>query len=460
VALTATRLVQLLGLVVAAFGLWGYWNATDPAAPAPLGQAEAALVNPGGESFQASFVVAGRDIEYDIPAQDPIYRDGRLLGFRTPARGKRYGNRTDSILYVQIVGNRVYVISIPRDIWLPQHQIKVNETVGYARLGPDGLRRAVSEIIGLPVDYYAIVNIDLFERLVDAVGGVEVYVPYPMRYTDTAADLHIDFDEGLHHFTGAEAADFARYRWGPGGDYGRIDNIKRIGMAMLDKFRAFELRAFVGLPELIATLFDEVETNADSGIVSELLKRRNRLEIAAATLPTHSSEVYRNDPKLGQVRTATEFAKSEEVDAFLAATFGGKARQLEAVPEASLVISNRSGWAGLEDVVKARLVAFGVPEERILTQELFPDALPTRVQAEREDWQNAAFYANMLNVQRAQVYRINRPQQASQQGSQPSPVGLELILGQDAVGLLAPPGLAPSAFTSNRREGTTSSRGP
>ncbi|MDQ3398666.1 MAG: hypothetical protein M3511_13030, partial [Deinococcota bacterium] len=130
--LRSVRLVQVLGLLVAAAGLAGYWFSRDPAVTAPLGQAEAALVNPEGEAFQASFVVAGRDILYTQAAGDVLYdAQGRVIGRSSPARATAYGTNTDSIFYVNVVGDKVYMIAIPRDVYLPEHQIKINAVVSY-----------------------------------------------------------------------------------------------------------------------------------------------------------------------------------------------------------------------------------------------------------------------------------------------------------------------------------------
>ncbi len=52
-------------------------------------------------------------------------------------------------------------------------------------------------------------------RVVDAVGGVEVYLERPMRYTDRAAKLHIDFPAGPLRLSGEEAVKYMRFRTMP-----------------------------------------------------------------------------------------------------------------------------------------------------------------------------------------------------------------------------------------------------
>jgi hypothetical protein len=115
--------------------------------------------------------------------------------------------------------------------------------------------------------------------------------------------------------------------------------------------------------------------------------------------------------------------KPDEVEAFLASTFGGKARTVSMQPEALLLISNRSGVNGLGEAYKERLVAMGTPEAQIVVRNASPDSLPSRVATETSNWEHGEYYSSLLNIERQQVYRIE---------AQGVKVGLELILGTDA----------------------------
>jgi anionic cell wall polymer biosynthesis LytR-Cps2A-Psr (LCP) family protein len=108
-------MAALLGILISLLGLCGYWLSRDVQRTV-LSPEERELVNPAGEAFQVGFVLAGRDYDYD-PAGPLVVRDGEeVRAFTTEAR---LGNRTDTIIYVNIVGNRVSMVAIPRDIRLP-----------------------------------------------------------------------------------------------------------------------------------------------------------------------------------------------------------------------------------------------------------------------------------------------------------------------------------------------------
>lgn len=411
-SLRNARLLQLLGLVVAVVGLCGFWLTRDvPRSELSAEQQELIGLSPEDQDvFRASFVLAGRD--YDIAEYASACRWVRGECIRDRVGEFQLGNRTDTIIYVSILGDRITMINIPRDIYLPQWQAKINEMYAYQQA--EGLAESVEDILELPVDYYAIISIDIFKELVDALGGVEVNVPYDMYYRDAAANFVIDLEAGSQRLDGEQAAGFVRYRHTVRGDYDRIDNVKRLAYAMLARVKELNVRAAFKAPELIDALFSNVETNASPALVRSLLPRLQNLQIEAATLPTYEIE--------GSTQLAIDPA---EVETFLASTFGGKARDFAEAPEATLLITNQSGEAGLESQYRERLVAMGVPEERIITREASDDPAPTRLLTTAEHWQDADYYTVLLQTGKQQIDRL-----AAVEGRA---IDLELILGEDAV---------------------------
>src|SRR5690606_3219414 len=63
-----------------------------------------------------------------------------------------------------------------------------------------------------------------FERLVDAVGGVELVIDYRMKYDDYAQGLHIDLQPGRQRLDGRKALHYVRYRGGLG-DVALVDPV-------------------------------------------------------------------------------------------------------------------------------------------------------------------------------------------------------------------------------------------
>jgi polyisoprenyl-teichoic acid--peptidoglycan teichoic acid transferase len=155
-------------------------------------------------------LVMGVDRVLDAPPNSPEVLSGR----------------SDTMLLVRIdpENNAVNVLSIPRDtqVEIPGEGLaKINyaNEVG----GPGLAARVVSHSLNdVPIDRYVRVSTDAFRELVDLLGGVEVYVPQEMKYTDNTQDLHIDLEQGWQTLNGEQAEGFARFRADGNGDIGRV----------------------------------------------------------------------------------------------------------------------------------------------------------------------------------------------------------------------------------------------
>ncbi|MGH8867958.1 MAG: LCP family protein [Actinomycetes bacterium] len=156
----------------------------------------------------------------------------------TAARGVSWqpgAQRTDTIMLVHIPADRsgVYVVSIPRDAWVPvpgHGNAKIN--AAYSWGGPPLLVRTVEALTDVRVDNVAIVDFAGFESMTNAVGGVDVQVP------ETVHDYYNDktWQAGVHHVDGAEALLFVRQRAGlPTGDLGRIERQQQFMSALASK---------------------------------------------------------------------------------------------------------------------------------------------------------------------------------------------------------------------------------
>ncbi len=76
------------------------------------------------------------------------------------------------------------------------------------------LAEVVEEKFGVKVDDFVKINISGFRKMVDHLGGVNIYVPYDMNYDDPTQDLHIHIKKGNQHLDGEDAEGFVRFRQG------------------------------------------------------------------------------------------------------------------------------------------------------------------------------------------------------------------------------------------------------
>ena len=124
---------------------------------------------------------------------------------------------TMMVLTYDTVNQTAGLVSLPRDTMIDgvkdsdgSHFYKLNGT--YAYNGIEGLKKEVSQILGIPIDFYVKVNTRGFVKLVDAIGGVDFNVPVNMNYEDPTQDLYIHFNKGMQWLSGSDALKVARCR--------------------------------------------------------------------------------------------------------------------------------------------------------------------------------------------------------------------------------------------------------
>ena len=122
------------------------------------------------------------------------------------------GSDTNILVAVDAANGYIYGVSIPRDTkaYFNGKNHKIN--AAYNTGGMELLSDVVSEQLGIPVDYTVLVNLKGFEALVDAIGGVDFYIPVDMDYDDPYQGLSIHFSKGTRHLNGAEALKVVRFR--------------------------------------------------------------------------------------------------------------------------------------------------------------------------------------------------------------------------------------------------------
>ena len=115
------------------------------------------------------------------------------------------------------------LISIPRDTLVLRngYNSKINAT--YSSGGVDLVRQTVSDMLGVPIDFYVSINLNAFEAIVDEIGGVWFDVPVDMDYEDPYQNLYIHIKAGYQRLNGQQAVGVVRCRsCYPSADIGRV----------------------------------------------------------------------------------------------------------------------------------------------------------------------------------------------------------------------------------------------
>jgi len=192
------------------------------------------------------------------------------------------------IVRVDFVTPKVSVLSLPRDLWVEIPEIenpygithgKLNQSffygspgMGYYQ-GPGGapglLARTLDLNFGLRVDHYGAVDMSTFVKIVDAVGGLEIYLPYDVdgRPIDEKTEDMGYFTAGQQHFTGEEALRFSRIRK-KYNDFTRMDHQNMVICALKEKITSPAV--ITRIPQMIAAFQDSVLTDLSPSQLTQL----------------------------------------------------------------------------------------------------------------------------------------------------------------------------------------------
>ena len=208
----------------------------------------------------------------------PGLTDGPLnvlvLGVDTRPDNKEMGSRTDTIMLVQVVpkSGDVKLLSVPRDLFVevePGEKDRINAAYNYG--GVEETIDALENYSGLPIDHYAVVDFEGFEKIIDAMGGVRVDVgegQFPEKW---------EMGEGVQRLNGHKALIYARYRGTPGADIDRMQRQRELVGAL--RSEALRWHTVKTLPEIMEVMDENVMTDLDlEGTITlgQALIRRGR----------------------------------------------------------------------------------------------------------------------------------------------------------------------------------------
>jgi LCP family protein required for cell wall assembly len=194
-----------------------------------------------------------------------------LVGYDKRPEGSKEvtEGRSDTIILMHIDPDRDFVslLSVPRDTLadIPGYGLyKINGA--YAFGGGALLIRTIQSEIGVDLDHYVALNLQGFQALTDALGGV--YMDVDRRYLNlTQPWENIDLQPGYQLLNGGLALDYVRFRHDDNIDFGRMARQQQFITAVREQALGWNLTLKV--PKLIKALFSNLDTDLSA---NELIK--------------------------------------------------------------------------------------------------------------------------------------------------------------------------------------------
>lgn len=195
-----------------------------------------------------------REKEVSIQNQDPV--SFLLLGV-----DKRPGDkgRSDTIMVATVNPEKQNMIlfNIPRDTYVEiagrgGAQDKINHAYAYG--GVEMAINTVENFLDIPIDYYAEINMEGFQEVIETIGGVEVDVPFSFNYGG------VSFKEGPMFMDAETAMKYVQMRKkDPRGDFGRNDRQQQVVKAILQQ--SLTVKNFNKIDDVVESVGNNLQTS-------------------------------------------------------------------------------------------------------------------------------------------------------------------------------------------------------
>ncbi|HSX17206.1 MAG TPA: LCP family protein [Patescibacteria group bacterium] len=232
---------------------------------------------------------------------------------------------TDTILVESIdpINKTANMVSIPRDLWVTVdgYSSKINAVYAnhkYAALnknskdkaaaeqaGIKSIEETVTQVLGIPIHYYGMVDFQAFKQAVDTVGGVDIDVPPELAVQEhlwdetTGKNYYLNVPAGMQHFDSTRALFFTRSRHtSPRGDFDRAERQRLFIQALTQKvLSAGTYTNPVKISQLMSAFGDHVSTDFS---INDSIRLAN---IAKGIKSTDVKSIGLADPPNNYVRT-------------------------------------------------------------------------------------------------------------------------------------------------------------
>src|SRR3990170_2919327 len=245
------------------------WTVTglNPFQPSPGGAQPGTTAAPGETPAAAAFATP---VPWSGADRVTILLMG--LDYRDWASGRGFP-RTDSMMLISIdpITRKGAMLSIPRDLWVEipgfgHERINTAYPSGENnRLpggGPELAMRTVESVVGVPVQYYAVIEFSAFEDMIDEIGGIDVTVAERMKISPIGRPS-IWLEAKPTHLDGAQTLAYARIRKVAGDDLRGAPRQQQVAFAILDRVVGFDMvpTLITRAPALWAELQSGIRTN-------------------------------------------------------------------------------------------------------------------------------------------------------------------------------------------------------
>ncbi len=349
--------------------------------------------------------------------------------------------RSDTMILLTVdpISRTAGMLSIPRDLWVDIPGMgynKINTAIRWGDLykvpsgGPGLAMKTVENFLGVPINFYAVLDFYSFEKFIDEIGGIDVNIPEEISVDPLGPHNTVTLEPGLRHLTGPVALAYARNRYTANDDYDRSKRQHQVILAIRDRILSADM-----LPQLVLkapALYQELSSGVRTNLT---LQQAIQLAWLAQSIPAgyiqsavlgpqqlidaHSPDgldIYK--PITAKVRLVRDqvFAASDSAGPIA----GGSPQDLMQAEQVRLTLINASGVEALGSRTASFLKSKGIAVQSVSTA---PDAVAaTKILDHTGKPYTLAYLMKLMNIQ-ARDFKISYISD--------SPVDIELTIGKD-----------------------------
>ncbi|NLH00139.1 MAG: LCP family protein [Chloroflexi bacterium] len=182
--------------------------------------------------------------------------------------------RTDTMILFSIdpLSKTAGMFSIPRDMWVPipgfgygriNGAYRAGEAAKLPGGGPALAMKTVENFLGVPVNYYALIDFNAFVKFFDELGGLDMHIREEIVVDPIGPGNTVTLEPGVQTLDGATVLAYARQRYTQDGDFDRSKRQQEVIMALREQILTFnQLPSLVAkAPKLYESLSSGIHTN-------------------------------------------------------------------------------------------------------------------------------------------------------------------------------------------------------
>jgi|GEM_PF-1140285 LCP family protein required for cell wall assembly len=230
---------------------------------------------------------AEQDFEKMLPVEDVLNKSVTIL-----VVGKEAQGRADTVILSRfdLGSGQMRLLSFPRDtrVKIKRAKTEIKDKLSHTLRwgGIKMLKESLEGFSSIPVDYYVEIDLKLFRKLIDVMGGVDLDVEANYKYVDKAGGLTIDLKKGQQILDGKGAEGYVRFRGDGRGDLGRIQRQQKfisrflVKLRSLRKFNWENLKVYARLPSFLVDVIRDVRSDIPSWKYLEFWQAYSKVTLA------------------------------------------------------------------------------------------------------------------------------------------------------------------------------------